>query len=285
MYSTLKSLITKKLIILAALFFVYPAIAASVNIQKTEDKIIIRSNGLPNHTTGQFPSAQNPHGISEQNYSFSVTRTPQLSGKITKISNRQYFGIVSNGVPFDAGTAEYYNRNHNSGWVEEGIIDGKRYLGIDQNNAHVQPNGAYHYHGIPTALMTDRLTHIGYAADGFKVYLDPRKKYKSSYRLKSGQRPGGYNAPSGKHTGKYTQDFEYVAEHGNLDECNGTYINDTYSYVLTVDFPFIPRCWKGTPDASFQKKMGGSSSRNSQGRSHHHHPPHMRHGNRPPPRY
>ena len=49
-------------------------------------------------------------------------------------------------------------------------------LGLDANNAHVQPTGAYHYHGLPTGLMQLRggdgkkMLLVGYAADGFPIY-------------------------------------------------------------------------------------------------------------------
>jgi len=54
-------------------------------------------------------------------------------------------------------------------------LSGARPLGIDQNSAHVQPNGAYHYHGVPTGLVAllgpQRPVLIGWAADGFQIYV------------------------------------------------------------------------------------------------------------------
>ena len=50
------------------------------------------------------------------------------------------------------------------------------YLGADSSHGHVQPNGAYHYHGIPTGLvaaLTDgkqKMVIVGWAADGFPIY-------------------------------------------------------------------------------------------------------------------
>ena len=43
------------------------------------------------------------------------------------------------------------------------------------NHAHVQPNGQYHYHGIPELLVdflgeNQGMTLVGWAADGFPVY-------------------------------------------------------------------------------------------------------------------
>ncbi|MFN7138259.1 MAG: YHYH protein [Limisphaerales bacterium] len=83
------------------------------------------------------------------------------------------------------------------------------------------------------------------------------KNLKSSYQLKRSERPNG---PGGKHDGTFVQDYEYVAGSGDLDECNGRFgvtpefPEGTYYYVLTEDFPFIPRKFKGTPDSSFMRK-------------------------------
>ena len=63
-----------------------------------------------------------------------------------------FFGIANNGIPFEAGTAEWWNGDRNSGWHIEantGFAD----FGLDMNHAHVQPSGDYHYHGLPTVWL------------------------------------------------------------------------------------------------------------------------------------
>jgi hypothetical protein len=56
----------------------------------------------------------------------------------------------------------------------------------------------------------------------------------------------------------FVEDFEYVPERGDLDECNGRngptpeFPEGTYYYVLIDEFPYIPRFWHGTPDISFR---------------------------------
>jgi hypothetical protein len=125
------------------------------------------------------------------------------------------------------------------------------------NNAHVQPNGMYHYHGLPIGLIQtqkkpDDLIHIGFAGDGFKIYASMKGKFESSYQLKNGSRDGG---PGGVHDGTYTQDFKFKYGAGDLDECNGIDTNEHgYIYLITEDFPFIPRCWKGSPHPSFKSR-------------------------------
>jgi hypothetical protein len=205
-----------------------------VEITAKGDYREIRSNGIPNHKHGEFPNRNNPNSISEQNYSFRVPLEPAAAKQVTRLRLGP-FGIAVNGVLFDPGAAEFWNDDPDSGWQYEakgGQID----LGLDENNAHVQPNGAYHYHGLPTGLIDalgkgERMLLIGYAADGFPVYsqfgaADPNdakgkvRKMKPSYRVKSGSRPSG---PRGKYDGAFTEDFEYVAGAGDLDECNGRY--------------------------------------------------------------
>ncbi|MCB9270229.1 MAG: YHYH protein [Lewinellaceae bacterium] len=84
-------------------------------------------------------------------------------------------------------------------------------------------------------------------------------KFSSSYRLKSGERPGdGITAPCGNYSGIYTADYEYVSGLGDLDECNGRtgvtpeYPEGTYYYVITDIYPFISRCLTGTPSNDFK---------------------------------
>jgi hypothetical protein len=253
----------------------------NVSIDTENGYRVIRSNGIPDHVTGQFPNRGNPNTISEQAYVFRVPLNPTLTGSTTNL--RMYpFGVAINGVPFDPGANEFWNNDRYSGWQYEAMSLGPR-LGIDDSNAHVQPNGAYHYHGIPSGLLEHfsslgKPVLLGYAADGFPIYgpygyVDASnassaiRKLKSSYRVKFGNRPDG---PGGSYDGTFTRDYEYVAKLGDLDDCNGRfgktpeYPNGTYYYVLTDAFPYIPRGFKGTPDPSFQNR-GGNGGRGRMG--------------------
>jgi hypothetical protein len=233
---------------------------------------IIRANGLPNHETGQFPNKNNPNRISPQNYTFRVPLHPQIASRATPLV-MQPFGVAVNGVVFDPGAAEWWNRDRNSPWQYEPMNMAGR-LGADQNNAHVQPTGAYHYHSIPAGLLDklsggkSKMVLAGWAADGFPIYgpigysnakdtNSTLKKLKSSYRVKKGIRPSG---PGGTYDGTFVADYEFVEGAGDLDECNGRFgttpefPKGTYYYVLTDAFPFVPRFFKGTPDQSFERK-------------------------------
>ena len=244
---------------------------SQISIAIEGDYRVIHANGLPDHTPGRFPNPGNPNTIAPQHYDFRVPLHPQAAAKPTPFALGR-FGIAINGVVFDPGANEWWNDDPRSGWQYEPMT-GPHHLGIDQNNAHVQPNGAYHYHGLPTGLLANvrgakqRMVLIGWAADGFPIYApwaysdpnnssSPLKPMKSSYRLKSGARPNG---PSGAYDGTYVQDFEYVAGLGDLDECNGRFgvtpefPSGTYAYFVTTTFPFIPRMFRGTPDSSWMR--------------------------------
>ena len=236
----------------------------------------ITSNGIPDHPPGAFPNRNNPNSISPQRYDFRVPADPKPLE--TPVEARgALFGVALNGVVFDPGTAEFWRNDRSLGWRME-AIGGPRNLGLDRHNAHVQPQGAYHYHAIPVGLLeklggldAKKPVLLGWAADGFPIYSplsysiadDPKSKtkvLKSSYRLKSGTRPSPPDGPGGAHDGAYTRDWEYVAGSGDLDECNGRFgvtpecPSGTYYYVLTEQFPFVPRLFRGEVDPSFMQR-------------------------------
>lgn len=232
----------------------------------------IESNGLPDHDHGEFPNRGNPNRISEQRYAYRVPVHPQPAAEPYDLQAGP-FGVALNGIPFDPGTAELWRGN--PAWRYD-ALSGKINLGIDSSNAHVQPNGAYHYHGLPVGLLErigkpNQVTLVGYAADGFPVYNQwgytdptdgnsPIRKLRSSYRLKSGSRPATDSDPGGEYDGTFNQDYEYVPGLGDLDDCNGRtgvtpeYPSGTYYYVITEQFPFISRKLRGNPDESFLRR-------------------------------
>ena len=245
---------------------VKPSFPSEVNITVGGEFRIIRSNGIPEHATGQFPNRGNPNTIAPQHYEFRAPANPKkaASGR-DKTANAAF---------------------RRSGWQYEPMALAPLYLGIDSSHAHVQPNGAYHYHGIPTALVyaltggQSEMVIVGWAADGFPIYSNlghtnpidassPLKTLRSSYQVKKGQRPGG---PGGVYDGKFLADYEYVAGSGDLDECNGLSgvtpqpPNGIYHYVLTDQWPYIPRMFRGTPDSSFDRgPMAGGGGRRGGG--------------------
>ncbi|HVT27884.1 MAG TPA: YHYH protein, partial [Lacipirellulaceae bacterium] len=169
--------------------------ASHVVIRTRGDARIIESNGLPDHKPGQFPNRGNPNTIRAQRYRFEMPLKPRANDRLRPI-DRYIFGVAVNGVVFDPGTAEVWrpgdsivNRpgpetRRRPGddprriWNYDAM--GGMHLGIDQNHAHVQPTGAYHYHGLPNGLIarlrkekgSNQMLLIGYAADGFPIYAE-----------------------------------------------------------------------------------------------------------------
>jgi hypothetical protein len=234
---------------------------------------VIESNAIPTHVTGDFPNPHDPSPLRPQNLRFETPAAP--SAAETPVALGMWlFGVAVNGVPFDP-SGPFWKADGRSGWQFEVLHPAAAVaLGIDVNRAHTQGRGLYHYHGVPTGLLWSLRAQaeghaqvlLGYAADGFPVYgpdgpsraddpSSPPRRLLSSYRLRRGRRPGG---PGGRFDGAFVEDFEYAPGLGDLDECNGRtgptpeHPEGTYYYVLTEDFPFIPRLLRGTPDPSFR---------------------------------
>jgi hypothetical protein len=274
-----------------------------VTIELKDGVRTITSNGIPDHKPGQFPGRGNPNAISAQSYTFHIPEHPKVNAEPTP-HRGLLAGVALNGIVLDPGTAEAWKNDPRTGWRQEAIspmtIAGAK-MGLDTSNAHVQPNGAYHYHAAPEGLIEllckakgvkdgEVMLLIGWSSDGFPIYdhhcyskaddaKSPLKELHSSWRLKEGERPGGEAGPGGAYDGTYTQDFEYVAGSGDLDECNGRmgvtpeFPQGTYYYVITSEFPFISRSFRGTPDKSFAKNDhpnpsggGGGGGRGARGR-------------------
>lgn len=249
------------------------------------------TNSLPDHVTGTFPNQGNPTAISAQEGEFSMCAYPLEAGQFTELIIDGFgsmggcptyeFGLAINGLEFDPIAAEFFE-NPNNGQLNydwnENPLSPNINLGTDMNDAHVQPTGKYHYHGNPTNFISglgiSSSSHspiIGWAADGFPLYYkyvyqdaqDPNSSIieaTTCYELKSGNRPGnGTTAPDGAYDGTYVEDYEYNSGISGciLDQCNGRFgvtpefPNGTYYYVMTSEFPVVPRCFAGTPDLSF----------------------------------
>lgn len=243
-------------------FLAYSLVNAEYGTQTTvtieDDVRVIVSNALPNHDTGEFPNAGNPNSISAQNVTYRIPLNPVLTSTARWVREP---GVALNGVKFEPETAEVMHCASGENYKIEAIQDLVD-LGLDDHHAHVQPNGAYHYHGAPHGVIDafDRgsdLVHIGFAMDGFPIYYSRSDKYKPSYRLIDENREGTectYSIPGTTINtdlegtdpdGTYILDWEYVAGLGDLDECNGATIDGSYKYLVTDDYPYIGRCLKG----------------------------------------
>lgn len=241
--------------------------SVSINDGKRE----ITTNALPDHDTGTFPVEGNPNTISAQNKTYSFTTTPKYTGAAEWVRQP---GVAINGVKFEPGTAERVTCESGEEYRIEGIQNVYD-LGLDMNQAHVQPTGAYHYHGTPKNMINNvktegDLIHVGFAQDGFLIYYSKSQKYKPSYRLTDEPRNGSncnYTNPHNsmdviidgtKPDGTYNTDREHVKGLGDLDECNGIKIDGEYMYIITKGYPYVGRCLNGefTP-----QRRGGPNGR------------------------
>ena len=247
----------------------------------------IQTNSIPNHKVGMFPNSGNPNTISVVDFEYQTSLSP-TKGSSSTSAQGYTFGILMSGVSIDPFTAEYFKQSNNESNRDWNIttLTNAVNLGLDCNNAHVQPSGKYHYHGTPSAMLSEldnngeTMIHVGFAADGFPIYY----KYveiegaittaESGYSLKEGERPGdGNSAPDGCYDGTYFQDYEYVSGTSVLDACNGMTgktpdSESEYFYVITDNFPSAPLCFTGTPDNSFRNGAGPGPSGSAQ--PHHH---------------
>ncbi len=237
----------------------------------------LTANGIPDHdvTDGSFATP-----ISAQNVSVTFKLSPAVVSATGTNLNKTASGYVLNGVKLDPGTAGTCASNATSTangggcvaangtdpWTLE-ALGGAFKFGTDSSNGHVQPNGQYHYHGLPVGYITrvsgsaQAMTLVGFAIDGFPIYaqygyaspLNAQSglvAMKSSYQKKASPIAGRPNTTSFP-LGTFTQDYEYSAGSGDLDECNGRtgvtpeFPQGIYHYYITDAFPYIQRCVKG----------------------------------------
>ena len=204
----------------------------------------ISGYGIPRHAA----SAPEALGIKAEPYAFRVSSKPEAKQRAADSERGAFFGVSVDGVPFGRELAGFWQNN------QEWPHDGKSH---DKNGGVVLEDGRYIYTAIPENLVNKDLSHVGYAADGFPIFVSKANKFKSGYRLKEGQRPEGALGPGGIYDGTYITDYHYVKGSGALDACNGMMVKKKYYiYILTEEFPRIPLCWSGTPDESFLKFVG-----------------------------
>ncbi len=236
---------------------------------------LLSANGLPDHAVGTFPNANNPNAITAQKVSATLTLAPSNTGVATQLGGPiGVTGYVLNGVKIDPGTGGSCDNSGSSctqlgnagPWSMEALGQTSFNFGVDSNNAHVQPTGVYHYHGMPEGYIAKlgkgtAMTLIGWAGDGFPIYArygyvnasdasSGTRAMKGSWRLKAApdaNRP----ATSLYAMGTFRQDYEYVAGLGDLDECNGRsgvtpeFPAGIYHYYATDTYPYLQRCVKG----------------------------------------
>jgi hypothetical protein len=181
--------------------------ASNVSVSFSGGKMRWRSNGIPNTGAASYyavpngpggtaiPTASNsrlaPAGqvVRSQNYDFSITTSPKKVRKKTQAPLGAIGVMISGGTlfnPYEADNTTVALANNFT------ISDASGHSGsfIDSCSGHPNPNGQYHYHGLPACLTAevDRAkgpSHIlGVAFDGFPIYGDRDSKGR---RVKQGK--------------------------------------------------------------------------------------------------
>jgi hypothetical protein len=242
----------------------------------------LTANGLPNHPVGTFPNTGNPNSISAQSISFTATLTPTTASANTAIGGPGGATVVSlAGVKFDPGTAgtcpgsmtatsDCNLANGSDTWRVEALGQASFDFGVDANNAHVQPTGEYHYHGMPEGLLTNagasdtnkKMVLVGWAKDGYPVYArycySSAMDATSALKVCTGSFTKDTTADAGRPStslvpiGAFRSDWNYTSGSGDLDDCNGRtgvtpeFPKGIYYYMATDSYPYFSRCVKGS---------------------------------------
>lgn len=260
------------------------AFSGDLSISVSGDDCVFETNAIPNHDFNVGGSFATP--VSAQSATYRVSTSPAFAASTTALELGES-AIFLNGVKLDILPAACYGvgseplGEEKIGCGADQIDNPWRYdpmsplndFGTDDNNAHTQPDGTYHYHGNPLAMFDTQCESnmtespvVGFAADGFPVYgpcfndSGTIRKATSSYSIKAGTRADvvGYTTPTVtgnvQHTyydGQFRGDWEYVGGSGDLDECNGMTVDGQYGYYITDTFPWVMNCLKGTRNANF----------------------------------
>ena len=239
----------------------------SVSTEVVGNNLVITSTGIPNH---DFESTLGCCA-SEQNQEWTIPLEPELSNADpVSAPERGAVAFTVTGVAIygpeegpggDAVALEY-----------EYFVEDRQAVDLGICGGHAGPGGEYHYHydsncmhwhedsqdiaGYTLDSASSVISKvIGFAFDGFPIYSSYEQdqsgnsvEVTSSYRLISGE--NGYNG---------IEDYVYVEDLSDLDECNGHFGSTseipegTYHYHSTLTngngdlgFPYFPLCYKGT---------------------------------------
>jgi hypothetical protein len=208
---------------------------ASFSITRAGAKRIIKTNDLPKgHTCGVFPIAStdpaheydmNPNHIAAQSIDWKITADPKLAAKQT-CTGGGAIGVLMDGVVL-------FNALDGQG------RDAGAHEILDKYQGHPDAGDTYHHHEVPTFMIDaahGRSTLVGYALDGFGIYVERNAK------------------------GELLTNTELDACHGRTSRVmwNGR-MTDIYHYVATIEYPYTVGCFRGTPISSgVTMKMGGT---------------------------
>lgn len=202
----------------------------TLSISCDDDTMTIVSNGIPNY---EF-IAITPGNLRVQDIDIEIPLEPTIADETTDIPLLGTVAIAVNGIPIFGP-----NEGGNLGFGDPMLDDI-----LDFCNGHVGPSG-YHLHAAPTCLFDDYESAnlvIGYALDGFPIlapYVCADDACSEVVEVMSSwQRTSDVVSAWEAH--------EYVANSGDLDQCNGMLLEDgSYAYFATNSFPYTLSCYVG----------------------------------------
>jgi hypothetical protein len=213
--------------------------------------LVIESNGIPNFEFVQVT----PNRLQAQDYTFTIPLNPTLAAQPTGIDpvTDQFVSVVGvtiTGLPFFSPYEAPFDG------YGDAYLDGL----LDYCEGHTAQRGDYHFHARPDCIIQgqDGVPYLilGWALDGFPIlspYIcdDPSCSVVSevypSWQLTNPSARAAYE----KHS--------YVAESGDLDECNGMTLSDgSYAYFATDSFPYVVGCFNG--NVTLQGGGGGAQA-------------------------
>ena len=187
----------------------------------------IFTNNIPDHKYGPFSG---PNTIASQDFEYNMCLYPTLNTFTTPLSEGTtsqacsggiVFGLSHQGVLYSPFARLYFTNPNTQQENKNFEIEAEFTLNMDLNGGHVNNLSRYHYHNVPSDYLTNDL-----GVDGI-------------------------TAPNGTYDGTYVQDYEQIPTQSELDECGGRYgvtpeyPNGIYYYVLTDNWPYVPRCLNG----------------------------------------
>lgn len=145
----------------------------SVQIHVRDGYRYISTYGVPHHAQGQPETL----GIKPVSLAFRVPVEPEKLKRVTAWEPGLVFGVALDGVPITTQIEGLWNGNKEWPQLKSGG---------DQYGGFISAEGTYSYGGIPRGLISKDLSHVGYAADGFPIFVSKENKFESSYRLIEG---------------------------------------------------------------------------------------------------
>lgn len=196
---------------------------ASYSVTVSGERRIIATNDLPtDHTTGSFPIAstdpayaydRNPNSIAAQSIKWSLPLNPVAASKPSCTSGGA-IGVLDDGVLL-------FNALDGEG------RDAGAHEVLDACDEHPQMGDMLHHHEIPSCILaaaTGRSTLVGYAIDGYGIYVERDAD------------------------GALLTNTDLDACHGRTSMVlwNGK-MQKIYHYDATSEYPYTVGCFHGTP--------------------------------------